>query len=252
MAEMEMVEDRKEIVPRESPEGTKVLFVFSHPDDAEFTCGGTIARWSAEGKEITLCIVTDGSRGSDDPEMTPERLVEIRLREQEAANDILGIVEVIYLGRQDGIVVPDLELRLDLVRVFRRVRPDVVVTGDPSVYYVGNEYINHPDHRAVATAALEALFPAAGNRLYFPQLLDEGLEPHKIYEVYISNPAEPDVFVDITDFMDRKIASLRLHSSQMGDWDPDEPIREWNARDGEKRAPPVKYAEDYRYFKISG
>lgn len=236
----------------ESPEAKRVLGIFAHPDDAEFSCGGTIARWSSEGHEITLCIVTDGDSGSDDPAMTPALLTEIRVVEQRDAAAILGIHKIIYLHRKDGSVVPDLHLRRDLTRVLRQVRPDIVIAGDPGVFLVGNEYINHPDHRAVAEAALAAIFPSSGNRLYFPELLAEGLEPHKITEVYISNPAVADTWIDITAFMPTKIEALRAHKSQMGDWDPDGPIREWNAADGKHHDPPVEYAEDYRYMKISG
>jgi LmbE family N-acetylglucosaminyl deacetylase len=236
----------------ESPQAQRVLVIFPHPDDAEFSCGGTVARWAAEGCQVTLCIVTNGDRGSDDPAMTPSLLAETRRVEQLEAANILGIEDVIFMGRQDGTIVPDLDLRRDLTRVLRRVKPDIVITGDPTSYWYGNEYINHPDHRAVAEAALAAIFPSAGNRLYFPELLIEGLEPHKITQVYIASPVTADTWIDISDYMDRKIEALRAHASQMGDWDPDEPVREWNAGDGQRHDPPVAYAEDFRYFQISG
>ena len=236
----------------ESPEAPRVLVICAHPDDAEFVCGGTVARWAAEGHDITFCLVTNGDKGSDDPTMTHARMQEIRRAEQARSAEILGVRNVIWMGREDGIVVANLELRRELVRVMRQVRPDIVICGDPTVYWQGNEYINHPDHRAVAEAALAALFPAAGNRLYFPELLEEGLEPYKITQVYISSPGVADTWIDITDFMDVKIDALRAHASQMGDWDPDGPIREWNTLDGEKHDPPVPYAEDFRYFKTSG
>jgi LmbE family N-acetylglucosaminyl deacetylase len=104
----------------------------------------------------------------------------------------------------------------------------------------------------VATAAIDALFPAAGNRNYFPELLEEGFEPIKIKEVYISNSPNPDVWVDISDFMDRKVEALRQHKSQMGEWDPEPMLRKWSSEDGKRRTPPVDYAEDYRYMKIEG
>lgn len=240
------------VVPREVPEGKRVLLITAHPDDMEFGTGGTAARWAAEGCEVCLCIVTDGSSGSDDPEMSPEKLKQTRREEQLAANTILGIQHLVNLDRPDGMVVPDLELRRDLVRVIREFQAEVIVCGDPTVFFYGNEYINHPDHRAVATAAIDALFPAAGNRNYFPELLDVGLAPIKIKEVYISNSPNPDVWVDISDFMDRKVEALRQHKSQMGDWDPGPALRKWSAEDGKKRTPPVEYAEDFRYMKIEG
>jgi LmbE family N-acetylglucosaminyl deacetylase len=240
------------VEPRESPEGNRVLIITAHPDDMEFGIAGTAARWASEGREICLCIVTDGSSGSDDPEMTPARLKATRHEEQLAANEILGIQSLVNLDRPDGMIVPDLSLRRDLVRVIREFRADVIVCGDPTSWFHGNQYINHPDHRAVATAAVEALFPAAGNRNYFPELLEDGLEPIKIKEVYISNPQQPDVWVDISDFMDQKVAALRQHKSQMGDWDPEPMLRKWGGEDGKKRTPPVAYAEDFRYMKIEG
>lgn len=243
-------EDRVE--PREFPLGKRVLMIFAHPDDMEFGCAGTAARWADEGYEICLCVVTDGASGSDDPDMTPAKLSHARKEEQAAANKMLGIGSMVNLDRPDGMVVPDLALRRDLVRVIRQFKADVIVCQDPTVYFYGNQYINHPDHRAVATAAIEALFPAAGNRNYFPELLDDGLEPIKITEVYISNAREADVWVDITSTIDRKIDALRLHSSQMGDWDPGPMLKKWAAEDGQKRTPPVAYAEDFRYMKIEG
>ncbi|MCA9859284.1 MAG: PIG-L family deacetylase [Thermomicrobiales bacterium] len=249
-AHEEPIEDVVE--PREIPLGKRVLLIFAHPDDMEFGCGGTAARWADEGCEICLCVVTDGSSGSDDPGMTPEKLAETRKSEQLAANKILGISHLVNLDRPDGMVVPDLDLRRDLVRVIRQFQTEVIVCQDPSVYFYGNQYINHPDHRAVATAAIEALFPAAGNRNYFPELLEEGLEPIKIQEVYISNSREPDVWVDTSSTIDRKIEALRQHKSQMGDWDPGPMLRKWSAEDGAKRTPPVDYAEDFRYMKIEG
>lgn len=240
------------IEPREIPIGKRVLLITAHPDDMEFSAGGTVARWSAEGCEIGLCIVTDGSSGSDDPEMTPAKLKQTRHTEQHAANEILGITSLFNLDLPDGMIVPDLALRRQLVRVIRQFKADVVVCQDPTSWFHGNRYINHPDHRAVATAAVEALFPAAGNRNYFPELLEEGLEPIKIHEVYISNAQQPDVWVDITDFMDQKVEALRQHKSQMGDWDPSPMVRKWASEDGKKRTPPVAYAEDFRYMKIDG
>jgi LmbE family N-acetylglucosaminyl deacetylase len=240
------------VEPRETPLGKRILLICAHPDDMEFGCGGTAARWASEGCEICLCIVTDGSSGSDDPEMTPAKLKKTRREEQLAANAILGIQTLVNLDRPDGMIVPDLSLRRDLVRVIRQFRADVVVCQDPTSWFYSNRYINHPDHRAVATAAIEAIFPAAGNRNYFPELLEEGLEPIKIKEVYISNAQQPDVWVDISDFIDQKVDALRQHKSQMGDWDPGPMLRKWSGEDGKKRTPPVAYAEDFRYMSIEG
>jgi len=253
MSEVEHLSREEGNVPGdESPESKRVLVMFPHPDDAEFSCGGTMAKWARAGNEITLCLVTDGASGSDDPAMTPALLAETRAVEQRAAADILGIGEIIFLGRRDGTIVHDLELRRELTRIMRRVRPHILICGDPSVFWHGNEYINHPDHRATADAVLAAAFPSSGNRLYFPELLVEGLEPWKITEIYVASPTTADTWIDVTDTMDLKIAALKAHASQMGDWDPTETVQEWAARDGENHDPPVAYAEDYRHFTISG
>lgn len=253
MSEVEHIAAEPGNVPgEESPTAKRVLAIFPHPDDAEFSCGGTLAKWSRQENEITLCLVTDGASGSDDPTMTPALLAEIRATEQRAAADILGIGELIFLGKRDGTIVHDMDLRRELTRVMRKARPDILICSDPSVFWHGNEYINHPDHRATADAVLAAAFPSSGNRLYFPELLVEGLEPWKIKDIYVSSPAVADTWVDISDTIDLKIDALKAHASQMGDWDPTETIREWAAADGARHEPPVEFAEDFRHFTISG
>jgi LmbE family N-acetylglucosaminyl deacetylase len=234
------------------PERKKIAVIFAHPDDPDFTCAGTVAKWTDEGHEVVYVLLTNGDKGSHDPEMSPERLVQIREEEQRAAAAIVGVNEVIFLGRPDGMLVADLDLRRDVVRVIRQLKPTTVVCGDPTMFWFAPWYINHPDHRAAGEVVLAALYPAAGNRNYFPELLDEGLEPHKIKELYISGTSQADTFVDITPYIDRKIAALRAHASQMGDWDPEEPIREWAAKDGQRANPPLEYAEDFLYFTPEG
>ena len=154
------------------------------------------------------------------------------------------------MRQPDGMVVPNLELRREIVRMIRRLKPDILICQDPMTWFVGREYINHPDHRASGQVVLEALFPASRNHRMFPDLLEEGFEPHRVEEVYVANSSQSDVFIDVTAFMDLKIQALRAHVSQMGDWDPDEPVRKWNREDGKRADPPVEYAEDYRYFKL--
>jgi LmbE family N-acetylglucosaminyl deacetylase len=234
------------------PERKKIAVIFAHPDDPDFSCAGTVAKWTDEGHEVVYVLLTNGDKGSHDPEMPPERLVKVREEEQRAAAAILGVKEVIFLGRPDGLLVADIELRRDVVRIIRQVKPTTVVCGDPTVYWHAPWYINHPDHRAAGEVVLAALYPAAGNRNYFPELLAEGLEPHMIKELYISGSPQADTFIDIGPYMDRKIAALKAHASQMGDWDPSEPIREWAAKDGQRANPPLEYAEDYLYFTPEG
>ncbi len=249
MADAETIAQQNQPAP-ELAGPKRIATMFAHPDDVDFSCAGICARFIAEGHHVTHVIITNGDKGSDDRSIPGPELVAIREREQRAAAAIVGVQDVVFMGYEDCMLVPALELRRDLVRVIRRIKPDIVICGDPSVFYMGKEYINHPDHRAAAQAVLEAIFPAARNHRIFPELLAEGLEPHRVDEVYLSNPRDPDTWIDITPYIDVKIAALRAHASQMGDWDPDGPIREWNRADGQKHDPPVEYAEDYRIFKL--
>jgi LmbE family N-acetylglucosaminyl deacetylase len=236
-----------------SPEPTgpkRVAVIFAHPDDAEFICAGTVARWVAEGHHVTYVLLTSGDKGSDDPAMTPERLVATRTAEQRDACAILGVQEVVFLGHEDAMLVPDLALRREMVRVIRTVRPDVVICQDPTVRYVAQSYLNHPDHRAAGEATLDAVYPAARDRMTFPELLAEGLEPHKVREVYLAGAAAPDVAIDITDFMETKLAALRAHVSQLGEWDPREEIERWAAEDAERFPGHGRFVESYKYFKL--
>src|SRR4051812_39365789 len=152
----------------EQPE--RVLVVMAHPDDADFTAAGTVARWASRGAECVYLLCTDGNKGSDDPAMTPERLAPIRRAEQRAALARLGGSDVWCLGFEDGVLEPTLALRRAIAEAICRFRPDVVVCQDPTTYFFGTEYVNHPDHRAAGEAALAAVFPTARNRLIFPDL----------------------------------------------------------------------------------
>lgn len=196
----------------------RVLGVFAHPDDAEFFAGGTFARWAMDGADITFVFATSGDKGSDLTDMTSDRLAEIREEEERNAARVLGVKDVIFLHYKDGELFPTLELRRDITRLIRMKKPDVVVTLDPTAYWYGNGSINHPDHRAIGASTLEAVYPAARDRLNFIELeRDELLAPHKALTVYIAGAVEPTVTVDVTGSIDVKIASLREHKSQIGD-----------------------------------
>ena len=222
-----------------------ILCIAAHPDDIEFTVAGTVATWTKEGRAVTFCLVTTGGVGTNEYTPGNEGLVPIRERELQRAADILGVREVILLGYADGVVEPTLGLRRDLTRVIRRVKPDVVVCSDPTVRYYGNEYMNHPDHRAVASAALDAVFPSSETSGIFPELLTEGLAPHKVKEVFINGAETPDTWIDIGDAFETKCAALKAHASQVGpgEW-VEGLLREWAARDGKRAG--VPYAEAYR------
>jgi LmbE family N-acetylglucosaminyl deacetylase len=233
------------------PSGPKrIAVIFPHPDDAEFMCAGAIARWAAEGHEVVYVLLTSGDKGSDDPDLTTEQLVAIREAEQRSACDILGVKEVYFLRHLDATLVADLALRRELTRLIRQLKPDVVVCGDPSVRWSGQEYINHPDHVAAAEATLAAIFPSARDRRTFPELLAEGLEPHKVTEVYLAGAHEPDVWIDITDYIDLKLRALRAHVSQLNDWEPEEMIRQWAKEEAQRHEGSGEYAESFKYFKL--
>lgn len=226
----------------------RALIIYAHPDDIEFGVAGTAALWAKHGCAVKYIVITDGNIGSHEEGMTTQKLAEIRRAEQTAAADHVGAT-VKFLGYDDGILQPTLELRRDLVREIRDHRPNVVVCGDPTVFFPRDSYINHPDHRAAATAAVEACFPAPNSPLIFPELVNEGFMPHDINFVYISHPSSgANLYVDITETIDLKTEALKLHKSQMREWDPTDMIKEWAAEVGRKVG--FQYAERYRRITL--
>jgi len=224
------------------------MAIVAHPDDIEFSCAGTLARWAKAGARISLVLCTSGDVGIDEAGMTRARAREMRETEARAAAQIMGAAEIIFLGEPDGLLVATLELRKKLVREIRRFRPEVVVTGDPTIVWAGKEYINHPDHRAAAMAALDATFPAAGQPNLFEELADEGFSAHKPRKVYVTVWEGGDTFVAIDETIQVKIDALRAHVSQMRDWDPEKMIREWAA--GAAAGKEMEYAEAYRVVTL--
>ncbi len=226
----------------------RILTVLAHPDDAETMAGGTLLKWRAEGHPITLCLLTDGDKGTDDPSDTPAAVVERRRIEQDRAATRLG-AEVIRLGYPDGALQPTLDLRREIVRVIRRVRPHVVVSCDPTTWFRHGLYINHPDHRAAGHACVEALYPAVKKPSIFPELLLEGLEPHVVDEVWLGLTDHPDTWVDISEVLDEKIGLICEHMSQF----PPEPTRRAFSRmareTGAARAMPA--AEAFRTLRLA-
>jgi LmbE family N-acetylglucosaminyl deacetylase len=220
------------------------MVIVAHPDDAEFTMAGTVAAWTGAGCRMTYVVCTDGNAGSHEPGMTRERLAEIRRAEQRAACATLGVADVIFLGYDDGQLQPTLDLRRDLVHQIRTHRPEVVLTSDPTRMFSGDRYINHPDHRAAGQAALDAVAPACAMPLLWP----EAGPPHRVHQVYIYGNDEANVWVDISETIDRKIDALKRHASQMGDWDPTDRITGWSAEIGAEKGMP--YAEKYRVITL--
>jgi LmbE family N-acetylglucosaminyl deacetylase len=234
------------------PEGNSVLVVMAHPDDAEFGCGGTIARWAAAGKEINYVLCTSGDKGSSDPEMSPYKLAQIRRVEQTNAAHTLGAKDVVFLSYEDGTLRNTIELRRDIVREIRRFRPDAVICQDPTMRFGGNRYLNHPDHRAAGDACLDAVYPSARDPHVFPELMVENLLPHKVREVFMSTQQNPDVWIDISECFERKLEGLRQHTSQVGDRFEQvvERIKERSRALTKAQGLPYDYAEGYRYFRL--
>lgn len=233
----------------------RVLIVMAHPDDGEFSCGGTVAKWAAEGRDIWYCLVTDGQVGdAGDKEITSEALAAKRLVEAQNAANALGVQHpVIFLHYWDSRLEPTLEVRRDIARVIRQVKPDVIICQDPTVRWSGQGYINHPDHRAAGEATLAAIMPVASTRLAFPELAAEGLETHNVREIYISGTQSADRWVDIGGFVEKKVEALRQHVSQLGGWDPQEGVTEWAKEGGEaarKAGHDFTYAESFKYIRL--
>lgn len=227
---------------------TSAMAIVAHPDDIEFSCAGTMARWAKAGAKITYVLLTSGDVGIDEPGMTREKATEIREAEARQAAEIAGVNEVIFLREPDGLLQATLEVRKKVVREIRRFKPEVIVCGDPTVVWSGENYINHPDHRAASLAALEAAFPAAGQPHIFEELQQEGLSAHKVRKVYVTTWDKADIYVNIEDTIELKVAALRAHKSQMGDWDPEPRIKEWAA--GRAKGKEMAYAESFRVITL--
>jgi len=198
-------------VVREVP--ARALAVYAHPDDADVSCGGTLAAWARAGSAVHVVICARGDKGSLDPSTDPAALTEMRAQEAAAAADVLGLVGHHLLGRPDGEVDNDLGLRRELVALIRSVRPEIVVCPDPTALFFGSSYVNHRDHREVGWAAVDAVAPAAWSPLYFP---DAG-PPHRTQEIWLSGTFEPDIWVDISSTIDVKAQALMCHLTQLGE-----------------------------------
>ena len=225
----------------------RAMFIYAHPDDIEFGVAGTAAKWIKAGSEITYVLLTDGNVGSHQDGISPQELAQIRRQEQTAAADVVG-AKCIFLGHDDGLLQPTLEIRKELVRLIRGYRPAAVVCGDPTLYFPSDSYINHPDHRAAAQVALDAVFPASEMAMLYPDMADEGLSGHKVNYVYVNWGQENNVYIDISDTIEMKIEALRQHKSQLGEWDPEERIREWSSEVGNKVG--FEYAEAFRRITL--
>lgn len=230
----------------------RAMVVVAHPDDAEYGCSASVAKWCRLGWEVVYVLCTDGSKGTDDRDVSSAELIELRSREQRDAGKVLGLKDVVFLGYPDGYLEPTLEVRKDITREIRRWRPDVLITANPTRELMSSTYVGHPDHFATGEAALSAVFPSARDHLTFPELLnDEGLEPHKVREVWIMsfgttanfwNPLEEQ---DV----DTSIAALAKHASQVDN--PEESAKWMKQRRAELgKQIGADYAESFRKFTL--
>ncbi len=232
-------------------EYSRAMVVMAHADDAEFSSSGTVARWCHDGWEVVYVLCTDGSKGSSDPEATQKQLSETRRQEQLEAGKVLGLKDVVFLDYEDSKLQPTLELRRDISREIRRHKPDILVCMYPMRNLSGDWGLGHPDHMASGEAALSAVYPTARDRLTFPELLDEGSEPHKVSEVWIVGHPEPDHRVDVTEHTDTALAALKKHTSQLGDWGDDklsEFFRKW--RRDRSVGTGMQYSEEFKRIVV--
>jgi LmbE family N-acetylglucosaminyl deacetylase len=195
--------------PIEGP--ANAMVIMAHPDDAEFLCGGTIAKWCAEGWEVRYVVVTGGDKGTHDESMHPEKLAAIREEEQRAACRVLGVKECIFLGYPDGFTVDEHELRGQIVRLLRLHRPDVVITWDAF-----RHAFNHRDHRNIGTVTADAIYPLVRDRLFYPRDEEDGLAAHQVNEVLLAGADNPDYTVDVTEHWEKKVDAILCHASQIG------------------------------------
>tara|TARA_B100001167_G_C16721879_1_gene281614 strand:- start:47 stop:724 length:678 start_codon:yes stop_codon:yes gene_type:complete len=222
------------------------MVVVAHADDAEWGCAGTVAQWCNNGWEVVYVLCTDGSKGTDDAKLTSEELVSIRKKEQLDAGQVLGLHKVVFLGYEDSMLEPTLDLRRDIVRQIRFYKPDILICLSPLRRLDGSSYFGHPDHLASGEAALSAVFPSSRDRLTYPELLEEGLEPHKVSEVWIMGHDDDDKFVDVTDYIDVAVSALKSHSSQTTGEDVGQQLIDWRSRTGKKVG--FAYAESFKRF----
>jgi len=232
------------------PTPERVLVVAAHPDDIEFGAGGTVARWVTEGATVRYLLVTRGDKGSDDPATDVAALVELRQREQRAAAAEIGVDGVEFLDEPDGLVEPSLRLRERITHAIRSFRPEIVMTHDPTVLFVNNEWVNHPDHRAVGQVTVDAVFPTARDPLNFREHLDAGLEAWKVAELFLWSTNEANQLVDIGGTMERKIDALGHHASQFRSF---EEIARWVRRRSEELGERAGYraAEGFRRVTLA-
>ena len=236
----------------DEPLNSRILVIAAHPDDVDFGTAASVATWTDAGLEVLYCIVTDGDAGGSDRSVSREDMAVIRRAEQTAAAKCVGVSDLRFLGYPDGRVEATLALRKDLARVIRQVQPGRVVCPSPERNYA-RPGASHPDHRAVGSAAMDAVYPDARNPFAFPGLLEvEQLEPWSVPQLWISGGLEPNEFIDVTEAFPRKLAALRSHVSQTGDRDDlEDLLRGWMSRTAKAAGlPDGRLAEAFQAITI--
>ncbi len=228
----------------EADEGEKrALVIAAHPDDADFGAAGTVHLWTQQGWEFFYLVCTNGAKGSDDESITPQQLIEMRRQEQRDAAQILGVKDVFFLDNEDGELTPNRQFLGDVVRLIRQLRPSAVFTHDPESIIINDAFINHSDHRATGLTAVDAIYPAARDRLNFPEHIREGLQPHKVRNIYIWTGDKANHQVDITDAIETKVAALRAHTSQFSEDFIRRMLEVWKTPEG-------RYIEPFRRVQL--
>ncbi len=225
----------------------RILVVAAHPDDIDFGVAGSVATWTEQGIEVAYCILTDGDAGGSDLSISRADMARIRREEQTAAAACVGVTDLTFLGHPDGRLESTMEVRRDIARVIRQVRPQRVVSSSPERNWE-RIFASHPDHLAAGVATMAAVYPDARNPFAHPELLEAGLEPHTVEEIWMMAFPTPNTWVDVTDQLDRKVRALQCHRSQVGGWEGlDEAMRQWGtaiARQG--GLPEGRLAEAFR------
>ena len=230
--------------PHDAGAPKRALVIAAHPDDADFGAAGTAHLWSKDGWEFYYLVCSNGSKGSDDESISPPELSKMRREEQRVAAKLLGVKDVFFLDYEDGEMTPSRDLLGDVVRCIRELQPYAVFTHDPESIIVRDAFVNHSDHRVTGQVAVDAVYPAARDRLNFPEQIAAGLKPHKVREIYIWGSERANFEVDITDVIERKTEALRAHKSQFEDDFIKTILERWKTPEG-------RYVESFRRVQMA-
>ncbi len=224
-----------------------ILAVGAHPDDIDIGCSGTVGKYIESGAQVYYLVLTDGSKGSEDIKISNEELIKMRQEEQQNAADILGVKKIFFLNFVDGELENTPTLRKEIIKIMRQVKPNIVLCWDPTLYYDENRsMVNHPDHRKGGEATMDCVYPFARNTRTFPELLDEGLQPHVVEELLLVNFSKANYFIDISSVIDKKIKALAAHKSQFRDIAKfGKRIKDMNKMIGQKAEPKADFAEGF-------